>query len=47
VLLMGLGTILWLTGLIGAAKAVGHYRWAVRLPAGGRVPASAAEDALR
>ncbi|MBT2367858.1 hypothetical protein J7E88_21730 [Streptomyces sp. ISL-10] len=31
VLLMGLGMILWLTGLIGVAKAVGHYRWALRL----------------
>jgi hypothetical protein len=28
---MGLGLILWLTGLIGVAKAVSHYRWAVRL----------------
>ncbi|MEU2281324.1 hypothetical protein ABZ614_04995 [Streptomyces sp. NPDC013178] len=27
---MGIGTILWLTGLIGAAKAVRHYRWALR-----------------
>ncbi|NWF26140.1 hypothetical protein HW130_07630 [Streptomyces sp. PKU-EA00015] len=31
VLLMGLGMILWLTGLIGVSKAVGHYRWALRL----------------
>jgi hypothetical protein len=30
-LMMGLGFILWLTGLIGVAKAVSHYRWAVRL----------------
>ncbi|HET6359975.1 hypothetical protein [Streptomyces sp.] len=29
--MMGLGLILWLTGLLGAAKAVSHYRWAVRL----------------
>ncbi|WP_328397511.1 hypothetical protein OHS70_14595 [Streptomyces sp. NBC_00390] len=34
-LLMGLGFIMWLTGLIGAAKAVSHYRWAVRLMAAG------------
>lgn len=34
-LLMGLGFIMWLTGLIGAAKAVSHYRWAVRLVAAG------------
>ncbi|MFE0172750.1 hypothetical protein ACFWZ2_10575 [Streptomyces sp. NPDC059002] len=27
---MGVGLIVWLTGLIGAAKAVGHYRWALR-----------------
>ncbi|MEV0320121.1 hypothetical protein ACIBKX_12375 [Streptomyces sp. NPDC050658] len=27
---MGAGLVLWLTGLIGIAKAVGHYRWAVR-----------------
>ncbi|MDO0935711.1 hypothetical protein QQY66_30025 [Streptomyces sp. DG2A-72] len=27
---MGIGTILWLTGLIGVIKAVRHYRWAVR-----------------
>ncbi|MGI5402349.1 hypothetical protein ACQEVG_23475 [Streptomyces sp. CA-135486] len=30
-MLMGLGFILWLTGLLGIAKAVSHYRWAVRL----------------
>ncbi|MER6344386.1 hypothetical protein ACWC10_36460 [Streptomyces sp. NPDC001595] len=28
---MGIGMILWLTGLIGAVKAVRHYRWALRL----------------
>ncbi|WP_185921902.1 hypothetical protein [Streptomyces sp. WAC06614] len=28
--LMGMGTILWVTGLLGGAKAVAHYRWAVR-----------------
>ncbi|MEV6698566.1 hypothetical protein AB0M68_15495 [Streptomyces sp. NPDC051453] len=27
---MGAGIILWLTGLIGIRKALGHYRWAVR-----------------
>ncbi len=33
----GLGVILWVAGLIGAAKAVGHYRWAVRVgPVGAR-----------
>ncbi|WPO71948.1 hypothetical protein [Streptomyces sp. KN37] len=30
VLGMGAGLILWLTGLLGAAKALGHYRWALR-----------------
>lgn len=29
--LMGLGMILWGTGLIGVVKAVVHYRWALRL----------------
>ncbi|MGW2561049.1 hypothetical protein ACWCXB_17730 [Streptomyces sp. NPDC001514] len=29
--LMGVGVILWVAGLIGATKAVAHYRWAVRL----------------
>ncbi|MFD7445098.1 hypothetical protein [Streptomyces sp. NPDC059909] len=29
--LMGVGAILWVAGLIGAAKAVALYRWAVRL----------------
>ncbi|MFF3452975.1 hypothetical protein ACFYXH_01375 [Streptomyces sp. NPDC002730] len=33
ILLMGMGFILWLTGLLGIAKAVSHYRWAVRLAA--------------
>ncbi|QES28938.1 hypothetical protein DEJ47_23080 [Streptomyces venezuelae] len=27
---MGAGLLVWLTGLFGAAKAVGHYRWALR-----------------
>ncbi|MGW6056623.1 hypothetical protein [Streptomyces sp. NPDC055189] len=30
VLGMGTGLILWLAGLIGITKAVGHYRWAIR-----------------
>ncbi|MGW1881117.1 hypothetical protein [Streptomyces sp. NPDC001970] len=29
--LMGVGVILWVAALIGATKAVTHYRWAVRL----------------
>lgn len=33
-LVMGLGFIIWLTGLLGVAKAVSHYRWAVRLVSG-------------
>ncbi|MFE2965344.1 hypothetical protein ACFXKC_17045 [Streptomyces sp. NPDC059340] len=28
---MGIGLILWLTGLIGIVKAVRHYRWALRI----------------
>ncbi|MEU4800631.1 hypothetical protein [Streptomyces sp. NPDC023327] len=36
---MGTGLLLWLTGLLGAAKALTHYRWALRaltpLPAPG------------
>ncbi|MFJ6724292.1 hypothetical protein ACIQPQ_05190 [Streptomyces sp. NPDC091281] len=31
VLTTGVGTILWLAGLIGVVKAVRHYRWALRL----------------
>ncbi len=30
VLALGSGTLLWLTGLLGAARAVGHYQWALR-----------------
>ncbi|OSZ58716.1 hypothetical protein OQI_20170 [Streptomyces pharetrae CZA14] len=30
VLGMGIGMILWVTGLIGMVKAVRHYRWALR-----------------
>ncbi|MGW6305625.1 hypothetical protein ACWFRQ_32595 [Streptomyces niveus] len=33
---MGAGALLWIAGLIGATKAVTHYRWAVRLVAAGR-----------
>ncbi|MCX4818783.1 hypothetical protein OG883_02475 [Streptomyces sp. NBC_01142] len=33
-MVMGLGFIIWLTGLLGVAKAVSHYRWAVRLVSG-------------
>ncbi|MFI8102342.1 hypothetical protein [Streptomyces sp. NPDC086023] len=41
---MGLGLILWITGLLGVAKAAVHYRWAVRAFArpGGRAAGSAA-----
>ncbi|MFJ3101196.1 hypothetical protein [Streptomyces sp. NPDC086835] len=39
-LLMGLGLILWITGLIGITKAVSHYRWALRLVARHPVPAA-------
>jgi hypothetical protein len=40
--MMGLGMILWLTGLLGVAKAVRHYRWAVRLPKGAPTVAAGA-----
>ncbi|MER5308259.1 hypothetical protein ABT034_10775 [Streptomyces sp. NPDC002773] len=33
---MGVALILWITGLTGLRKAVGHYRLAVRLRGGGR-----------
>ncbi|MFJ8658063.1 hypothetical protein [Streptomyces sp. NPDC093795] len=33
---MGVALILWITGLTGLTKAVGHYRLAVRLTGGGR-----------
>lgn len=32
---MGLGMILWITGLLGLGKAGAHYRWAVRVFRGG------------
>ncbi|MET9799345.1 hypothetical protein [Streptomyces sp. NPDC006368] len=42
---MGAGLILWVHGLIAVAKAVGHYRWAVRpvtaTPVGGAPGAGA------
>ncbi|MFJ6696018.1 hypothetical protein ACIQM4_08080 [Streptomyces sp. NPDC091272] len=31
---IGLGLALWVVGLLGTMKAVGHYRWAVRVPRG-------------
>ncbi|WP_449483632.1 hypothetical protein [Streptomyces avidinii] len=37
---VGLGMILWITGLLGAGKAGAHYRWALRAFGGG----SAAPD---
>jgi len=42
---MGTGVILWLTGLIGVTKAVGHYRWAIRKL--GPAPAPAVNGAHR
>ncbi|MFJ3925715.1 hypothetical protein [Streptomyces sp. NPDC090022] len=39
---MGLGMILWITGLLGVGKAAAHYRWALRaLTAPGRGSRSA------
>ncbi|QIP85113.1 hypothetical protein GLX30_14970 [Streptomyces sp. Tu 2975] len=46
-LLMGLGLILWITGLIGIAKAVSHYRWALRLVTRHEVPAEGRGGAHR
>ncbi|NUK08556.1 hypothetical protein HRW18_11160 [Streptomyces lunaelactis] len=46
-MLMGLGFIMWLTGLFGAAKAVSHYRWAVRLVAARSAAATAVGGAHR
>ncbi|MFJ7061251.1 hypothetical protein ACK8N7_13655 [Streptomyces griseobrunneus] len=50
-LVMGLGMAAWLTGLIGAVKALAHRRWVLRVltapaadrltPAGGRSASSA------
>ncbi|MGW7357354.1 hypothetical protein ACWGI0_12165 [Streptomyces sp. NPDC054802] len=47
VLLMGLGLILWLTGLLGVVKAVSHYRWALRLVAPAALPSAARGGAHR
>ncbi|MFG2879632.1 hypothetical protein ACGFYU_32255 [Streptomyces sp. NPDC048337] len=33
---MGIGMILWITALLGAAKATAHYRWALRAFSGAR-----------
>ncbi|MFI1398847.1 hypothetical protein [Streptomyces sp. NPDC020681] len=44
-LAVGTGFILWLTGLMGVAKAVIHYRWAVRLL--GTVASRETDDAHR
>lgn len=35
---VGIGLILWVTGLLGIGKAVRHYRWALRIL--GRAPAA-------
>jgi hypothetical protein len=35
---MGAGTILWIAALIGASRAVRHFRWALRLGAVPRAP---------
>lgn len=35
---MGLGMILWITGLLGLGKAGAHYRWAVRVFRGAPAP---------
>ncbi|MBW5421033.1 hypothetical protein GKQ77_05555 [Streptomyces sp. BG9H] len=42
VLGMGAGLILWLTGLVGATKAAGHYRWALRMRAPAPAPSGTA-----
>ncbi|MFH9366340.1 hypothetical protein ACH4K8_11765 [Streptomyces anulatus] len=46
-LIMGLGMVAWLTGLIGAVKALAHRRWVLRAltaPAPPAAPAPAATD---
>jgi len=40
---MGLGMIAWLTGLIGAVKALAHRRWVLRVLT---VPAAAGRPAV-
>ncbi|MEU9763077.1 hypothetical protein [Streptomyces sp. NPDC047985] len=37
-LVMGLGTIAWITGLIGIVKALAHRRWVLRVRAGAAAP---------
>ncbi|WP_405188479.1 hypothetical protein [Streptomyces anulatus] len=45
-LIMGLGMVAWLTGLIGAVKALAHRRWVLRVLAAPAPPAApAAADA--
>ncbi|WP_447037913.1 hypothetical protein [Streptomyces sp. DSM 118878] len=46
---MGTGLAIWLTGLLGTAKAASHYRWAVRklTPAPTPAPVAAAAEAHR
>lgn len=49
-LIMGLGMVAWLTGLIGAVKALTHRRWVLRVltaPAPPAAPAAAAAPARR
>jgi hypothetical protein len=29
---IGMGCVMWVVGLLGVLKAVGHYRWALRVP---------------
>lgn len=38
VLVMGLGTIAWITGLIGIVKAFAHRHWVMRVQAGAPAP---------
>ncbi|WP_412104091.1 hypothetical protein [Streptomyces anulatus] len=44
-LIMGLGMVAWLTGLIGAVKALAHRRWVLRVLAAPAPPAAPAADA--
>ncbi|MYX15964.1 hypothetical protein GTY67_21655 [Streptomyces sp. SID8374] len=45
-LAMGLGMVAWLTGLIGAVKALAHRRWVVRVLKGAAAPAQALAHAV-